>query len=64
MTTSRLTKKGCVDRLRSQSFPVIRSLTPDQPTQAEQMARDWKSGYCPSAEHRLGDAWGEIGVQE
>lgn len=33
---------------------VAKRMTPDEISQAEQMASDWKPGDCPSAEHRLG----------
>ena len=35
-------------------------MTPSQIAQAEQMARDWKPGDCPSAEHRLGPSRKEV----
>jgi len=33
---------------------VAAEMTPEEISQAEQMARDWTPGDCPSAERRLG----------
>jgi len=33
---------------------VVQDMVREEIAQAEQMARDWKPGDCPSAEHRLG----------
>lgn len=35
-------------------YSLAVDMSPDEIAQAEQMARDWKPGDCPSAEHRLG----------
>jgi len=46
---------GNSDALRIRGYIVrYARMTPDEIVQAEQMARDWKPGDCPSAEHRPG----------
>jgi len=46
---------------QARDFYVAELLTEVEISQAEQMARDWKPGDCPSAEHRLSvPAWGDV----
>ena len=45
---------GDESTLSARDYYVAELLTDNEIAQAKQMARDWKPGDCPSAEHRLG----------
>jgi TPR repeat protein len=49
---------GDESTLSARDYYVAELLTDNEIAQAERMARDWKPGDCPSAEHRLGPPGG------